>query len=119
METTKTWRFNDKTGTVMKSHNFSCNLSHNIPITLLPTVNKMNAPTSTTVLPYNEMQEYALQFFHEHINEKLVYHDLVHTQDVVSAVTQIANHYHLNDNDFFIVLTAAWFHDTGHFIDSN
>src|SRR6476620_10177207 len=79
----------------------------------------MNAPVSTTVLPYNEMQDNALQFFREHANEKLVYHDLVHTQDVVSAVTQIANHYHLNDHDFFTVLTAAWFHDTGHFIDSN
>ena len=27
---------------------------------------------------------------------------------------QIADHYQLNERDFFIVTTAAWFHDIGY-----
>ena len=46
---------------------------------------------------------------------RLPYHNPVHTEAVVSAATRIANHYQLNDQDFFIVLAAAWFHDTGYY----
>jgi predicted metal-dependent HD superfamily phosphohydrolase len=66
-----------------------------------------------------EVQQYVLDFFREHANEKIVYHDLAHTQAVVAAAIQIANHYGLNDHDFFIVLTAAWFHDLGYFTDAS
>ena len=58
-----------------------------------------------------------MSYFKEHENNIRVYHSLAHTQSVVSAATQIANHYQLDDNDFFIVRTAAWFHDVGYFID--
>jgi hypothetical protein len=33
----------------------------------------------------------------------------------VNAAIQIANHYQLDDVGFFVVVTAAWFHDMGYF----
>lgn len=70
---------------------------------------------------YKQLQEevkvHVLEFFHTHHNAKLVYHNLEHTQSVVNATMQIANHYQLDDKDFFIVTAGAWFHDTGYFVD--
>ncbi len=64
-----------------------------------------------------EVKDFVLDYFHTHHNEKLVYHSLDHTKNVVNATMQIANHYQLNEKDFFIVCTGAWFHDTGYFED--
>ena len=64
-----------------------------------------------------DMQQYLQQFFKTHSNDKLIYHDQSHTTYVVNAATEIANHYQLNERDFFIVLAAAWFHDVGYFIE--
>src|SRR3954451_6182421 len=47
----------------------------------------------------------------------LLYHNISHIEYTVSAATQIANHYRLDDKDFFIVIAAAWFHDIGYFED--
>lgn len=66
-----------------------------------------------------EVKEHVLNYFRTHQDPKLVYHSLDHTQDVVKATMQIANHYQLSDRDFFIVTTSAWFHDTGYFEDVN
>jgi len=61
-----------------------------------------------------EVKHFVLLFFKNHDDKRFSYHNKAHTQDVVAAVNQIANHYQLNDEDFFIVSTAAWFHDTGY-----
>lgn len=66
-----------------------------------------------------EVKEHVLAYFGTHHDPKLVYHNLEHTQDVVKSTIQIANHYQLNEKDFFIVATSAWFHDTGYFEDPN
>ncbi|RZL30632.1 MAG: phosphohydrolase, partial [Pedobacter sp.] len=70
---------------------------------------------------YTQLQDdaksYVLNYFTQHHDAKLVYHDLKHTEDVVAATVQIANHYQLSEEDFFIVYVAAWFHDTGYFED--
>ncbi|RZL50576.1 MAG: phosphohydrolase [Pedobacter sp.] len=66
-----------------------------------------------------DVKDYVLEYFATHHDPKLVYHNLEHTQDVVKSTIQIANHYQLNDKDFFIVATSAWFHDTGYFEDPN
>ncbi|RZL29323.1 MAG: phosphohydrolase [Pedobacter sp.] len=66
-----------------------------------------------------EVKSHVLAYFASHHNTNLVYHNLEHTQDVVNATMQIANHYQLNDKDFFIVVAGAWFHDTGYFEDPN
>lgn len=64
-----------------------------------------------------EVKQYVLSYFETHHDPELVYHDLKHSKDVVITATRLANHYQLSDQDFFIVITAAWFHDTGYFTD--
>jgi predicted metal-dependent HD superfamily phosphohydrolase len=64
-----------------------------------------------------QVKQHVLAYFNTHAQKKLVYHDQQHTEEVVAACMQISNHYQLNDTDFFIVVTAAWFHDTGYFED--
>ncbi|MBP7555967.1 MAG: HD domain-containing protein [Chitinophagaceae bacterium] len=58
-----------------------------------------------------------LDFFHSQADSHLVYHNLPHTQGVVKAASQIADHYQLNERDYFIVVSAAWFHDAGYYVD--
>jgi predicted metal-dependent HD superfamily phosphohydrolase len=65
----------------------------------------------------DEIKQYVISFFHTHANDKLIYHNLAHTENVVNAAIEIANHYRLSDLDYFVVVTAAWFHDIGYFID--
>ncbi|MEX6689403.1 DUF5706 domain-containing protein [Danxiaibacter flavus] len=63
-----------------------------------------------------QAKQFATTFFTEHPDEKLVYHNMQHTERVVTAAKEIANHYQLSDEDFFIVVAAAWFHDAGYYI---
>ncbi|HEY0244246.1 MAG TPA: Pycsar system effector family protein [Mucilaginibacter sp.] len=64
-----------------------------------------------------EIKQYVLNYFEVHHDPELIYHDVKHTKDVVTTATRLANHYQLNDEDFFIVIAAAWFHDTGYYTD--
>lgn len=59
-------------------------------------------------------QAYVTQTFQQHENDALVYHNLVHTQQVVDAATKIAAYYRLGGDELTIVLVAAWFHDIGY-----
>jgi len=61
-----------------------------------------------------QVAQYVISMFDKHTKHELPYHNKAHTQFVVDSAIQIANHYQLSDNDFFIVIVAAWFHDTGH-----
>ncbi|RBQ09063.1 Pycsar system effector family protein [Pedobacter miscanthi] len=71
---------------------------------------------------YKQLQEdvktHVSEYFHTHNDPRLVYHNFEHTQEVVNAAQQIANHYQLNEQDFFTVTVAAYFHDTGYFEDA-
>jgi len=71
---------------------------------------------------YKQLQEdvekYVSNYFHTHNDPRLVYHNWDHTKEVVNAAQQIANHYQLNEQDFFTVTVAAYFHDTGYFEDA-
>lgn len=80
---------------------------------LLPT----KQPTMNYYTLLDETKQYVTSFFHTHVNENLVYHNQQHTENVVNAATDIANHYQLSDQDYFTVICAAWFHDIGYFID--
>lgn len=62
-------------------------------------------------------QEYVLNFYKNHDTSSLLYHNREHTEDVAAAVIKIANHYQLADDDFFVVMAAAWFHDLGYMVD--
>ncbi len=61
-----------------------------------------------------QAQHYVRSFFDTHVNDKLLYHNRKHTEQVVEAAVQIAQHYQLNDDEFFIVKVAASFHDIGY-----
>jgi len=61
-----------------------------------------------------QAQHYVRSFFDTHVNDKLIYHNRKHTERVVESAVQIAQHYQLNDAEFFIVKIAAWFHDIGY-----
>lgn len=65
-----------------------------------------------------DVEKHVVNYFHTHSDPRLVYHNLEHTQEVVNAAQQIANHYQLNEQDFFTVMAAAYFHDTGYFEDA-
>jgi predicted metal-dependent HD superfamily phosphohydrolase len=71
---------------------------------------------------YKQLQEdvkaHVSDYFHTHNDPRLVYHNLEHTKEVVNAAQQIANHYQLNEQDFFTITVAAYFHDTGYFEDA-
>jgi predicted metal-dependent HD superfamily phosphohydrolase len=60
-------------------------------------------------------EEFVRSYFSSVSDERLAYHNVQHTERVVRAAMQIADHYQLNDRDYFIVIAAAWFHDIGYF----
>jgi len=60
-------------------------------------------------------QQYIDQYFASQVHRQLPYHNKSHTERVVDAVIKIANHYQLNEHDFFVVTIAAWFHDMGYY----
>ncbi|MCF2487220.1 Pycsar system effector family protein [Dyadobacter sp. CY347] len=62
----------------------------------------------------DKVRHYVHHFFGTKELAQLSYHNLVHTEAVVSNAVKIANHYRLEDKETFIVVTAAWFHDTGY-----
>jgi predicted metal-dependent HD superfamily phosphohydrolase len=62
-----------------------------------------------------KVKQYVVHFFKANENEKFAYHNLSHTEAVVSNAAKIAGYYQSGDKDSFIILTAAWFHDTGYF----
>lgn len=63
------------------------------------------------------VEEFIRSYYASVQDERLIYHNQGHTERVVAAAKQIANHYQLNEHDYFIVITAAWFHDIGYFTD--
>lgn len=63
---------------------------------------------------FKSIEEYVTNLFEEHPDERLVYHNLSHTQYVVDKTTEIAGHYPLSEKDMVVVFAAAWFHDTGY-----
>ena len=61
-----------------------------------------------------QVAQYVSSMFGGNVDNGLPYHNRAHTQFVVGSAIQIANHYQLPDSDFFVVVTAAWFHDAGY-----
>lgn len=61
-------------------------------------------------------RDYVLAQYQQHPRPNLVYHNLVHTQQVVQVAAQIAAHYRLQDDELLAVYVAAWFHDAGYLL---
>ncbi|UKT65105.1 Pycsar system effector family protein [Pedobacter mucosus] len=64
------------------------------------------------------VKQHVKNYFETNNDPRLVYHNFDHTKEVVNAAQQIANHFQLNEQDFFVVTVAAYFHDTGYFDDA-
>jgi predicted metal-dependent HD superfamily phosphohydrolase len=62
----------------------------------------------------DDVKTHVEHLFHTGTNDKLVYHNLTHTEHVAKHAVEIADFYKLSDRDFFIVQCAAWFHDIGY-----
>ena len=56
----------------------------------------------------------ATDIFINKVSKSITYHNLAHTQNVVACCEKIANFYQLSNEDKTVLLTAAWFHDTGY-----
>ncbi len=63
---------------------------------------------------YGEIEQHVIGLFREHQSPKLVFHNLHHTEYVVSKAKEIASHYKLNEHESLVIHMAAWFHDTGY-----
>ena len=61
------------------------------------------------------VEEYAATFLTDRNRPLKAYHNLYHTQQVVKACIDMALFYRLTDQQYFIVITAAWFHDIAYF----
>src|SRR5882724_9772016 len=61
-----------------------------------------------------QISDHVHSFYAAHAQPALLYHNIPHTVEVVEAAKNIAGHYNLSDREFFIVVAAAWFHDTGY-----
>ncbi|MET0636299.1 MAG: Pycsar system effector family protein [Chitinophagaceae bacterium] len=59
-------------------------------------------------------EEHVTNLFKASDTSSLLYHNIDHTQSVVSHCMEIAEHYRLPENEKAILLIAAWLHDTGH-----
>ncbi len=62
------------------------------------------------------IEEHVTDMFEQLETDVLRFHNLEHTRDVVRHTREIAAHYNLSDKELFIVIAAAWFHDTGHLV---
>jgi predicted metal-dependent HD superfamily phosphohydrolase len=60
-----------------------------------------------------KISQHIVEYFLQHPDDRLFYHNLGHTVKIVELVNRISGHYKLDERDHFIVSAAAWFHDTG------
>ena len=62
----------------------------------------------------NKAHQYVQNIFNEHAPPENVYHNLIHTIEVVAAVKEIAAADGVGDDDLELLIIAAWFHDAGY-----
>ncbi len=62
----------------------------------------------------SKVKIFVTELFFQRTLSFLKYHNLRHTESVVDRANEIAVHYTMDDSEKFCLITAAWFHDTGH-----
>jgi uncharacterized protein len=88
------------------------NTSSRISVTLKPNV-YLSAGGEQT-MNYQGAADFALKHLQEKLPAKLPYHDIDHTRSVVvPATSRLAAMHNLSHEETHLLLTAAWFHDTG------
>ena len=65
-------------------------------------------------MQFEEAGRYIISLLNREIPGNLCYHNADHTLDVYSAAEHIAKTEGVSGRDMKLLLTAAWFHDTGH-----
>jgi len=66
-----------------------------------------------------DIEKHVKGLFSQHPRPYLRYHNLYHTLQVVNHTKEIAQFYKYNDLDLFMLMAAAWFHDTGYLLADN
>lgn len=61
-------------------------------------------------------REFVGGFIAENFTEKICYHSIDHTLEVVEAVEIIGKYCRISKEDLEAVIIAAWFHDTGYYL---
>lgn len=59
-------------------------------------------------------RNYVTEIYVHKVKPEFVFHNLDHTEDVAEACSRMADHYQLKDDERFVLMLAAWFHDTGY-----
>lgn len=62
----------------------------------------------------SQVREYASFYLRDNLSEKLSFHNIRHTREVVEAVNEIGRYSNLSRIQLAIVTVAAWFHDIGY-----
>ncbi|MFL5810237.1 MAG: Pycsar system effector family protein [Flavisolibacter sp.] len=70
--------------------------------------------TETQEQVLSSARHFVTELYTHQVKPEFVFHNLEHTEAVADAASQMADHYHLNDDDRFVLMLAAWFHDTGY-----
>ena len=60
-----------------------------------------------------DAEDFVTHYLNDNLDAKFVYHNLAHTQRVVSKVEDLIEESNLSDGEKQQLLVAAWFHDTG------
>ncbi|MEE8479444.1 MAG: Pycsar system effector family protein [Candidatus Neomarinimicrobiota bacterium] len=61
-----------------------------------------------------EIEKYSSDFIKKESSVKLTYHTIDHTRQIVKNAEIIGTNENLNKDEMNILLTSAWFHDTGY-----
>src|SRR5829696_8845018 len=62
----------------------------------------------------SDARHYVTELFTHQVKPEFVFHNLEHTEAVADASSQMADYNQLSDEDRFVLMIAAWFHDTGY-----
>lgn len=57
---------------------------------------------------------YVTNLYSTGFDQRFVFHNLDHTEDVADAASRMADHYSLSGDDRFVLMASAWFHDVGY-----
>ncbi|HEY6956847.1 MAG TPA: Pycsar system effector family protein [Flavisolibacter sp.] len=61
-----------------------------------------------------DARHYVTEIFTQKVKPEFVFHNLDHTEAVAEACSHMADYYQLSDEDRFVLMLSAWFHDTGY-----
>lgn len=59
-------------------------------------------------------ESFVADLFKNDLPEKLLYHNLAHTEEVAEAAEELGKKSGLSDDELEVLVLAAWFHDTGY-----